>query len=308
MSLATLRCPFVRLCASLPWRRAASWDRMRPPCASRGFCYSARPSARVRVSYSARPPARVRVSYSARPSARLRCSSSSSFALGAAPPRTQRHSRCLPPLRWRPLQWRRLQQCRPLRARLGRSIGLRSRPHRPAAPRGSSARDPRRKMRAPHAADFGPSTAFPKSRVASAARAMAADPVVTVQNAKANASLTTASSRSSNAVRRRAASTSDVAPNTIRRLVVIASSHTARADADRYHRTTRRSTSASTDATGGNAMHRPCRMLSSPTLLRQILATRSCHRSSHRPTQILTGQAQLAIGEADEARRSGNSV
>src|SRR6266542_3867688 len=42
-------------------------------------------------------------------------------------------------------------------------------------------------------------------------------------------------------------------------------------------------------------------------LLRQILATRSCHRSSHRPTQVLTGQAQLAVGEAEEARRSGDS-
>ncbi len=42
-------------------------------------------------------------------------------------------------------------------------------------------------------------------------------------------------------------------------------------------------------------------------LLRQILATRSCHRSSRTPTQVLTGQAQLAVGEAEEARRSGDS-
>ncbi len=43
------------------------------------------------------------------------------------------------------------------------------------------------------------------------------------------------------------------------------------------------------------------------TLLRQIVAARSFHRSSHRPTQVLTGQAELAVGEAEEARPRGHA-
>src|SRR6266542_847360 len=42
-------------------------------------------------------------------------------------------------------------------------------------------------------------------------------------------------------------------------------------------------------------------------LLRQILATRSFHRSSHKPTKLLTGQAKPASGEAAEARPDGYS-
>src|SRR6266508_3565816 len=44
------------------------------PSARLRFCYSARPSARLRLCYSARPSARLRLCYSARPSARLRLS------------------------------------------------------------------------------------------------------------------------------------------------------------------------------------------------------------------------------------------
>jgi hypothetical protein len=45
-----------------------------------------------------------------------------------------------------------------------------------------------------------------------------------------------------------------------------------------------------------------------PRLLRQILATRSFHRNSHSPTKVLTGQAELAVGKAEEARRRGYST
>src|SRR6266496_3144552 len=55
------------------------------------------------------------------------------------------------------------------------------------------------------------------------------------------------------------------------------------------------------------AIYDPMNDKRSLALLRQILATRSSHRSSHRPTQVLTGQAQLAVGEAQEARPSGDS-
>src|SRR5258707_5659184 len=41
-------------------------------------------------------------------------------------------------------------------------------------------------------------------------------------------------------------------------------------------------------------------------LLRQILATRSLHRSSHSPTRVLTGQAEPVIGEAGKATRGGH--
>src|SRR6266496_2554541 len=55
------------------------------------------------------------------------------------------------------------------------------------------------------------------------------------------------------------------------------------------------------------AIYDPMNDKRSLTLLRQILTTRSSHRSSHRPTRVLTGQAELAVGEAQEARPSGDS-
>ena len=45
-----------------------------------------------------------------------------------------------------------------------------------------------------------------------------------------------------------------------------------------------------------------------PALLRQIVATRSLHRSSRSPTKVLTGQAELIVGEAGKARRGGYSA
>src|SRR6266542_1455570 len=47
--------------------------------------------------------------------------------------------------------------------------------------------------------------------------------------------------------------------------------------------------------------------VASLALLRRILATRSFHRSSHKPTKLLTGQAEPASGEAAEARPDGHS-
>ncbi len=46
---------------------------------------------------------------------------------------------------------------------------------------------------------------------------------------------------------------------------------------------------------------------SPPALRRQILAARSFRWSSPTPTQVLTGQAELAVSEAEEARPSGHS-
>jgi len=42
-------------------------------------------------------------------------------------------------------------------------------------------------------------------------------------------------------------------------------------------------------------------------LLRQIVAARSFHRSSHRPTQVLTGQAELAVAEATAGGAGGRA-
>src|SRR6266542_4933170 len=47
--------------------------------------------------------------------------------------------------------------------------------------------------------------------------------------------------------------------------------------------------------------------IGSPSLTASDPPTRSCHRSSHRPTQVLPGQGELAVGEAEEARPSGDS-
>src|SRR6266496_2143297 len=43
-------------------------------------------------------------------------------------------------------------------------------------------------------------------------------------------------------------------------------------------------------------------------LLRQILTTRSLHRSSHRPTKLLTEQAEAAFGKAEAARPRDHSL